>query len=387
MYALAVAVVAPVMLFARMQLRYLLASRPEAEFAVYLRGRLIASGGCLILLSGAASGLTSADQAGIIALVAASRFLEDLGDLSYGVRQRQDRWSRIAGSQLLRGLGGSAAVIGTTALGGSLAAGLGANVAWQLFVTLRVDAVDMEWPAGSWLRALGCLRTCWPLGVAATLVSVNGNLPRYALELYGDSAAVGQFAALMQLGLLGNLPVQGLAVASLADVGRRAREGRGRVQRLLGAQALVSLLIGLAGLAVAFVWGQPLLLLLYTPEIAALAPLLPWAVAGAIFIFLSAVFGYGLVALGGKNTQVVVFGLSALTGAAACRAFIPDYGLEGAVMANLVGWSSAAILSGAALYERTLRISPETEVCPPERESSKLNACSTPVGSSSPSPS
>ncbi len=128
-YAVALAVVSPVLLFARMQLRFLLASQPGAEFGVYLRSRLMASGACALLVAAVAAGTLAAGHAVVIALVAASRAVEDVGDLLYGLRQRDGRWNRIAASQMLRGLGGAAALAAGMCLGRFAGAGAGGGAA------------------------------------------------------------------------------------------------------------------------------------------------------------------------------------------------------------------------------------------------------------------
>lgn len=384
-YALALAVVSPILLFARMQFRFLLASQTAAEFGIYLRARLLATGLSTLAIACGALWLLDSASAWVFALVAAARAVEDLGDLLYGVRQREGRWNRIAVSQVLRGLGGAMALAAGMTAGGSLTAGLAAGLLWQIVVTARLDARGLRWPAGDWGAALGCLRACWPLGAAAALVSLNGNLPRYALEWFAGSEAVAYFTALSQLAMLGNLPVQALGVAALAELGLRAKSGRRSFGRLIALLAAVSVSIGLAGLAAVAWGGERALLLLYTPEIAASAPLLGWVMAGALCTFLTATFGYGLVSLGEKRAQMYVFALSALAGLAACHALVPGYGLEGAVFANLVCWSSAALLSGLALWMRAQDLPAEAPDCPAPTESSKLSPCSAPVGSSFPS--
>lgn len=384
-YALALAVVSPILLFARMQLRFLLAAQHDAPFGVYLRSRLLATGSCALLIAAVAAGLLETERAWVISLVAFSRAIEDLGDLLYGLRQRQGRWNRIASSQVLRGVGGAVFLAAGMTAGGSLGAGLLANLAWQIGVTVWVDAKGLRWPAGEWRVAAQSLRSCWPLGAAGALVSLTGNLPRYALEMVSGSDAVGYFTALSQVALLGNLPVQAMGVAALTELGRRARFGRRSFARLVALLAAVSVVIGLVGQAAAIGFGEAILQLLYTPEIAATAPLLKWVIAGAMCTFLAATFGYGLVSLGEKRAQMYVFGLSALAGLVACWSLVPAYGLEGAILANLVCWSSAAFLAGGALYIRALDLPSETADCSPPPESSKLSPCSAPAGSSYPS--
>ncbi|MBI1354452.1 MAG: hypothetical protein GC160_08900 [Acidobacteria bacterium] len=381
-YALSLAVVTPVLLFARMQLRYLLAARPEADWGVLLRARLLATGATAAILALAAQVWLPSETAALLALVGLSRAVEDVGDLLYGLRQRSHQWSRIAASQILRGLGGAATVIAVSLLTGRFDTGLAANLIWQLGLTLALDARGLRWPSGSWRAAVGTLGECWTLGAAAAVVSLNGNLPRYALEASVGAAAVGHYAALSQVALLGNLPVQAMGVAALARLGARAEQGRGPFLRLTAGLAAVSVAIGLAGVAASWQFGARLLALLYSPEIEALAASLTWMMAGALCTFLTAVFGYSLVALGERRAQLGAFGASGLVGLAACWALIPEHGVPGAAAANLLCWLAAATFSGAALWIRCKSLPVAISDCPAEEASSTLNGCSAPVRSS-----
>ena len=387
-YALALAIVAPALLLARMQLRYVLAALPEADWGGLLRARLLATGTAAAALTLTAPLWLPSETAAALAALAFARAFEDLGDLAYGLRQRSGQWTRIAVSQTLRGLGGAAALATGMTLTGGLLGGVLGHLLWQIAVTAGFDARGLRWPPGRWRDAWTPIRACWPLGGSAALVSVIGNLPRYALEMEAGAAAVGHFAALAQIALLGNLPVQAMGVAALGRLGERAAQGRRPFLRLTAALAAASAGVGAAGLVVAVWGGAELLRWLYRPELAVLAPLLPWMMAGAVCTFLTGVLGYALVALGARRTQLAAFGLAALAGAVACRALVPAHGLRGAVWANLLCWLAAAAFSGIALLLRSRSLGLEGSTprlgadCPGSGSSSKLDGCSAPVRSS-----
>src|SRR5437868_7145595 len=104
-YALGVAISAPILLFANLQLRSLLASDVEDRFPFshYFTFRLLSLAAALMVVAAAAA-LTAGNthQAGVIILVGAIQALELVSETYYGFMQRQSRMDRMARSLILR---------------------------------------------------------------------------------------------------------------------------------------------------------------------------------------------------------------------------------------------------------------------------------------------
>ena len=235
-YSLAVAVAIPVFLAARMQLRQAAVADPQgrASFASYRRLRLISATVSLAAVSLFAQTLQR-ESCWVMCAVALVRWSEEIGDIHYAPAQRAGRWPRIAASQLLR-LAGALALLPLGWRFAGLPSALVAVAAWQGTVTLWLDAplVRVLEPVGR--NALGVrelLRLNWPLGATAAVVSLISYVPRYALAWSSGESVVGDYAALAQAALFGNLVVQGAGQASLGRLGVAYVNDRGGFQRLV----------------------------------------------------------------------------------------------------------------------------------------------------------
>ena len=352
-YALGLAWATPLMLAARMQLRYVLAADAErkARFETFAAARAAACGAALVAIAAAAFATQTRATAWTILLVAAIRAVEDAGDLLLGEAQRSGEWPLIARSMLCRGLGGALAVGGMLALAESLPAALAAGLAWQLAVTLWHD-----WPAvrprlgglerPRWAASLAALRAHAPLGAAAALVSFNAYIPRYAVERHLGLEAVGVFTALAQIALAGNMAVQAVGQAAVGPLGLAYAAGRRAFLGKLAGLLVFASLCGCAGMLAAAVFGPRLLALLYRPEFAAYGDELLWMMAAAALTYVTAMLGYALMASGEHRVQLWIFGASSAAALAASSAAMPAWGLRGAAAALVASWVVAA--GGAA---------------------------------------
>lgn len=371
-FALAIAWATPVMLAARMQLRYVLAADAEGAlpFAAAARARALAAGAALLAIVAGAVQLADAETAWTLVLVALIRAADDAGDLLLGLAQRADDWSLIARSLALRGLGGAAVLGLSLGAGAGLRAALPAVAAWQAALTLWHD-----WPAvrarvspaehASWTRAWEVARGHWALGAAAALVSLNSYAPRYAVEHFLGLEMLGVFSALAQVALAGNLAVQAIGQAAVAPLGRLFREDRRAFVRRVRGLAVLAALIGLAGFVAAAGWGSRFLAMLYTPEYARYGEVLSGLTAAAACTYVTATLGYGLVAAGERAAQLRVFSFSTFVVLAVSFAATPVWGLAGAAAALLLAWALAAALTARALRRRL-------QSCPPPAPSSRL---------------
>jgi O-antigen/teichoic acid export membrane protein len=283
--------------------------------------------------------------------------VEDGGDLLLGMAQRAGKWTTIACSLAVRGLGGALAVGLALAATRDLRAALLAGLFWQAGVTflhdwpqVRDQVGRLELPSRSDVAA--ALGTYTPLGAAAALVSLNAYIPRFAVERYLGIEAVGAFTALAQIALAGNMAVQAVGQAAVAPLGRAYAAGARPFLRQTAGLLVFALLCGAAGVAAAVVAGPQVLALLYRPEYAAYGDELVWMMAAAAFTYFTATLGYALVASGEHRMQLWVFGASAATALAVSVAMTPAWGMLGAAGALLASWIVAAAGAAVALALR-----------------------------------
>lgn len=353
-YSLAIAIIVPVFLAARMQLRQAAVADPQGRdsFEAYrkLRGRAATTALAAICLSMLA---VDVELAVIVWATALSRWTEELGDIHYAPMQRAGLWPRIAGSQLLRIAGSLGLLYVCWPLFGLPVALVGAAL-WQTAITVCIDsprARRLE-PGGPTESTMGqLLRLNWPLGCTAAVISMMAYVPRYALAWTGDEALVGDYAALAQVALLGNLVVQGAGQAALGRLGISFIRDRERFIQIVRELLVASLAIGFCGLLTAMFWGDELLVIIFQPRFGSMAAALAGMMVAALCVYVTSVFGYALTAAGVKRKQLAVFGMALGVGVMTSFPLSAAYGLIGAIGGNVCSWAAAALLSGMLLRD------------------------------------
>jgi O-antigen/teichoic acid export membrane protein len=348
-YALGMAIAAPVMLFANLQLRVLLASDVTGRFALsrYLTFRLVSLAAALLVVIGIAV-VSQPDWRlrGIVSLVGLSQAQEFVSDAYYGFMQRQERMDRISASLLLKG------PLALAALSGAMY--VSHSVAWAVTgLVLGRLAVFVLWEsrlgfAGAWGREfriafpwesrelLTLLRIALPLGVISMLVSLNSNIPRYFIEAYSGRTELGVFSAIASLLTGGNLVVAALGQSMFLPVARAcASRDRARYRGYaLRAAALGGVLGGAAVLA-SSLFGRDILAHLFRPEYGERADILVRLMIAGTIAFVASGLGYVITAARSLLPQIPLLLTTASASAAVSGWSIPKHGLSGAANAAL----------------------------------------------------
>jgi O-antigen/teichoic acid export membrane protein len=375
-YALAFAVTAPIMIFGHLQMRQVLVTdaTERYSFADYATVRSITTLLALLAIVLAAwLGSYGRTTVAVIVIVGVAKAFESFSDLLYGLEQRRGRFDLVGRSLALRGLAGLAAFATAYLLTRSLVnAAAALALAWAIMLALfdhrltrgwrqaqRTAASFRSWDvrAGVWLQLA---RFGLPLGVTVMLVSLNTNIPRYFVQAHTGSEGLGIFAALGHFLVAGNLVVTAIGhtvSARLAD--RFAAQQLVAFRRLLGKLLLLSSLIGLGGVAGAFLLGQPILRVLYGAEFAARADILIWMMLIGLISYPTSALGYGLTAMRQFRWQPVFLLTGVAVNMTGCYLLVPDYGLVGAVVSWLVALTCQAVCYAVAIG-RSLRSRPAT---------------------------
>ena len=348
-YALALAVVLPIMQFGGMQMRQLQVADAAQNypfqdyFAVRLASTVCAG---LIILLIAVFGY--AWPIGVpMLLVGLARGFENLSDVHYGLAQRHRRLDLVAQSMMLRGVLGLAALgLGyylTRDLGASL---IGMAAVWGLIWWFFDRAATTRWrtaapAAGAMLnRRVRLAWTALPLGIALMLVTLSPNIPRYFVEAMIGLSALGIFVAAAHFVIAGRMVANSVCQAALPRLADLYAAGnlagfRHLLMSLLG----VSVLLGLAGLLIAVTFGRELLSHIYGPQFAEGADVFVWVMVVGVVLYLQTPFDYALTAMHQFKVQPLIFGLAVAVNFALCLALVPRYGLFGATL----GWLGAAL--------------------------------------------
>jgi O-antigen/teichoic acid export membrane protein len=348
--ALALAVAAPVQLLASLQLRSAQATDVGGDYAFgeYLRVR--GAGACAaIVVVAALARLLGLDERVTVA-VGVMKAVESLSDVAYGRLQHDQRYDRLGISQALRGTLAIVVASAVLGAGGGLATAVLAIAAAWLLVCVGYDLAGL--PRGAhrttWVRLRALVRSSLPLGVAACAGSVAANVPRWLLWDAGTEAAVGYFAALSYVVVVGSLLASALgqAVCPLLAASHRAAPGR-FVRMTLGLSALVAAASVLA-LAAAASRGGDLLAVLYGPDYAAYATVFTWLTLAGGLAAVTSFLNYALTATR-RFGHVLAVQLAAGAGALLIGLVrVPAAGILGAaqatVAANLVALAVLAWL-------------------------------------------
>lgn len=343
-FALALAVTAPVVMFANLQLRAVQATDAKRayRFEDYLGLRILTTAAALaaIVLVALLSGYRS-QTVWVILWVGLAKSLEAISDVIFGLLQQRERMDRIAKSLMIEGPATLAAMAAVLYATGSMAAAAAAMAAVWLLQLLCYDAPSARnilnaWPRPNW-NAATLKRLAWlalPLGATMLLVSLNTNIPRYVLENAWGEAELGIFAALSYLVMVGNTMVSALGQAASPRLAAYYAEGnypafRRLILKLVGLGAL----LGLTGTAVAASLGGPLLRVFYGAEYAAHADLLVLVMFAGGLAYIAAILGYGMTSARYFKAQAPLFAWIVALTLPLSLYLIQMYGLQGAAIA------------------------------------------------------
>lgn len=355
-YALALAVLTPVVLVARMQLRSVFVTDLDGRhpLAEYFALRTAASAAVLLFAAAIAAVWGGGPAAVWLLGLAALRAVEGSGDLVQADLQRRDQWRPLGVAAIARTILSYGLLCALTIAGASTGVAISAAVvgSFVVFTTFeRPRAQELLFRASAWRNAadLRLLRRAAPLSLVATLVALLVQIPRYGVDLSLGAEPLGFFAALTHPFLAGSLLVQSAGQALLTRLTPRAKRLPAGYARTFAVLLAVALLLGLAGVTAATFAGATLLTVLYGEVYAAQAGILPAIAVSSAVMFIAMALGFALTALR-------VFVAQAWISAAACVActtasawLIPTAGLAGAAWAAAIGWTVAALLQTLAL--------------------------------------
>jgi len=361
-FGLGLALTTPIVLLSKLQLRSAIVTdvKSEYSFTDYARLRLLATVFamlvvvCLLAVIAPASGTIF-----VVLAVALVKAIEGASDLCSGILQKHGQWRSIAAAACIKG------VLAPFALWAGLwwfvspAAGLFCVAGCYLAVLALYES--------RWVRPLvsgepeparprgrasvkSLLGLTLPLGIVATLLSLNVNLPRYVVSAHLGVEALGYYTALTHLMVTGNTVVQALGQAGLSSLARSHGSGdRESFLRLLGYLLLAALLVGLVCLSAALFFGGEILSFVYRKNYADYSSVFVWLSAGALLTYLSSVLGYALTAARLFRVQVPLYSAAAAVCLIGSLAWVPSWGLTGAAYATIAGWATAAAGSAAVL--------------------------------------
>ena len=184
------------------------------------------------------------------------------------------------------------------------------------------------------------------------LVSLNANIPRYAVEHYRGTSELGIFAALAYLVVIVSLIVNALGQSAIARLSHSFADGNlQHFRSVLERMSMIGLGVAALGMAVALLCGRKVLGLVYGPVYAKNLDLLLMLIGISGVAAVASFLGYGMSAARRFREQLPVTVVSVATCAASAYMLTPRWGLIGAASAILL--AVVAQIIGSLLVLRT----------------------------------
>lgn len=364
-FALGLALTAPFVQVFGLQLRAAQATdaRGSYEFSDYLALRL--STVVLMLASVIATAVLMVDLRRetvlVVVGIAFAKGAETITDIFHGLFQRHQRMKLIAKSGLAKSATSLTAFTlamylthdvawGVAALAFAWAAML---VGYDIPMAVRLSREDPSrhlrlWPRWRARKLLRLARLTMPLGLAAMLLTLNANLPRYFVERLLGEQALGVFAALAYFLVAGSTAVSAISDSAMPQLAQYyARQDTRAYMSLLLRLAGLALLIGATGLLVTLVSGRFILSWFYGPEYAAATSAFNWIMVAGLSTYVASILANGLIAARRFPDQLVLLTVVTMVTGGACALLIPRWGLTGAALA--LSCTAAVYAAGAAI--------------------------------------
>ena len=374
-YALGMAVSAPIVLFANLQLRALLATelKDRFSFAQYLTFRLASLGAALILVAGVALVTQpSWRMAAIIILVGFAQSLDFLSETYFGFMQKHERLDRISTSLMMKGPLSVLAVCAAMYLMHSAVWAVTALCAARLLIVLSWDVrlgfvnnrmVNARKTASNRLQwdsreMLTILRMAFPLGVISMLVSLNVSIPRYFLEAQVGSAELGLFSAIASLLTAGTLVISAFGQSIFLPVARAyADRDRTQIRNYLLLASGLGAALGVLGILSSALFGREILARTFRPEYGNHAAVFVQLTAAGTFMFIASGMGYVITAARQLVPQIPILAASSVAVVIVSAWSIPRSGMSGAAAALLAGACVQVLGTGVVFWkmDRSLR--------------------------------
>ena len=354
-FALALAICAPVIMFANLQLRSVQATdaRHEYAFADYLGLRLMTTAAAyLVIISIVVLSGYQRETALAILCIGISKCFEAVSDVIFGLLQQQERMDRIAKSLMIEGpltlvvmtvvLFVTHSIVWAT---GSLAVVWGLQLAFydipSALMILRAQSPGDEWklmrPRFDFKRLRPLVWLALPLGLAGSLNSLNTNIPRYFIQSFLGEQQLGIFAASAYFILIGAYVISALGQSASPRLAHHYQSGDfAKFRRLRNQLIGLGALLGAIGILVVWLGGGFILNFAYGSKYAQQADvLLILMIASALqytFMFLGTTLNVMRRFQFHAYIQTLSIGMTVLLSII----LIKDYGIRGAAYAILI---------------------------------------------------
>lgn len=345
-YSLGLAVTAPIFMLSHLHLRSVLIVDTSGKyvFGDFIGLRLLTTAVAFTFTVGFII-VSSFDWNTVLVIffISLYRIVESVSDILLGIIQKQERLDQISISRAAKGLSSilifTLVFIPTQSLNLSLIVMI---IGW-LAITIGYDARIAR--ALTTLVPIFNKRSLWqllivssPLGVVLALMSLNTNIPLYAISYFKGDYDLGIYASLSYMIVACNVVVTALGEAITPRLARWHAGGMHQeFNSLLGRMIAVGVGISAIACVIGWMFGQQLLTLLYSPDVAREIGLFRWLLVSTLLVFVSSYLWYAITATGKYKAQIPLFLCTVITNGLACLVFVPQYGMIGAAIGASLG--------------------------------------------------
>ncbi len=355
-YALGLAVVYPVINLMNLQLRAIMTAgtRSQTHFGHYLSLRILTSSVALVIIFGITQILGYRwELTAVVLMVGVAYGIESISDVYYARLQLHDRVAEISKSLIVRALLSVLGLAVAVYVSRSLLWGLAGIVLARAMVLFGHDICERTHglPGQSkWLLRNEALtprfdfrvqrELVWlslPLGIVVLLAAMNSSVPSYFIKHALGERDLGIFSAIGFVVSIGNMAVVSLGQSAFTRLARSYATGnRVAFGLLLGKLLTFGATLGLCGMIVSKLAGREILTIVFRPEYAERADLLPWIMAAGGVVYMAQFLGFGMTAASYYTSQVALNVLAILSLVAACYWLVARQGLLGVIFAMLI---------------------------------------------------
>lgn len=308
-------------------------------------------------------------------LVGTGRFFESISDLFHGLLQRQERMDRIGIAITLREPAAVLFLAVVVCLTGSVVwgmVGFPLAMAATLFLydipngvhllkaptpSPNADRLAPRWRLQTMLRLSW---TCVPLGLIMTTITLQVNIPRYAVEHYLGTGALGVFASLAYISTASGTLLAAIGQSASPRLAKHyAAKNTTAYYTLVGRLLLMVAAIGLGLAGLIALAGRPILRVLYGPELAAYAPLAVTLMTVAVLSNLCGPLGRALDGMRRFWTHMFIRIAGILTLMGLVPVLVQSQGLEGAAAAVALSSGVSILLYASVLAAALVRMRDE----------------------------
>ncbi len=355
-YALGLAIVYPVINLANLQLRAIMTSgtRQQTHFGQYLSLRLLTTSLALMIIFAITQILGYRwELTAVVLMVGVAYAIESISDMYYARLQLHDRMAEFSKSLIVRALLSVLGLAIATYISRSLLWGLAGVVLARASVLFGYDICERAHGLAGQSKLFSrnealtprfdlrvqrkLLWLSLPLGIVVLLGSLNSNVPNYFIKHALGERDLGIFAAIGFAVSVGNMAVVSLGQSAFTRLARSYAAGNlVAFGSLLGKLLAFGATLGVCGMIISKLAGCEILTILFRPEYAERADLLPWIMVAGGVVYMAQFLGFGMTAAGYYNSQVVLNILANLSLFAACYWLVARQGLLGAIFAMLI---------------------------------------------------